>query len=224
LKKSINAPLFGKLKIDIKPQSTPFMTTNRKKIRLFLITALMTTAVMIVPIIYFMPRIIMLGAQKKLTSTDVVTNEGKAPLNHISHTHRFPTAKDKMIVRMNTDTFYSSGWFQLEDEPFIVHVPKTDGRYYSLQLNDSWTNAFAYIGKRATGSEEGTYAIVGPDWKGDLPAGVSKIQSPTNLIWVIGRTMYFGIDDIETVKTIQNQITFTPMSRYISKRLADSKA
>ena len=83
-----------------------------------------------------------------------------------------------------------------------------------MQFNDSWTNAFAYIGKRATGSEEGYYAIVGPDWKGDLPEGVKRIVSPTNLIWVIGRTMYFGKDDIERVKAIQKQITFTPLSRF----------
>ncbi len=181
---------------------------------LFGITVLITAALSILPMIYFAPRIIMLGAQYKLTNTDTITNEGKAPLNSISHTHRYPTAKDRIIVRMNTDTFYSSGWFQLEDEPFIVHVPKIDDRYFSLQLNDVWTNAFAYIGKRATGTEEGYYAIVSPDWKGELPKSIQKITAPTNLIWVIGRTMFFGEDDMKKVKSIQEQITFTPLSQF----------
>ncbi|MCK5683455.1 DUF1254 domain-containing protein [bacterium] len=191
-------------------------TTKKKKFKLFVITTILTAVLLIMPVIYFVPRVIMLGAQYKLTNTDTVTNEGKAPLNSISHTHRFPTAKDRIIVRLNTDTFYSSGWFELKKEPFIVHVPKTDGRYYSLQLNDSWTNAFDYIGKRATGSKEGYYAITGPNWKGELPPNIKKITAPTNLIWVIGRTMFFGEKDIEKVIAIQNQITFTPLSKFIN--------
>ncbi len=189
---------------------------HKNNLQLFVIIVFITAALAIFPIIYSLPRVVMLIAQYKLTNTDTVTNEGKAPLNSISHTHRFPTAKDRIIVRLNTDTFYSSGWFELGEEPLIIHVPETDGRYYSLQLNDAWTNAFAYIGKRATGNEEGYYAIVGPDWKGELPQGINKITSPTDLIWVIGRTMYFGKSDIEKVKAIQKQITFTPLGKFVA--------
>ncbi len=46
----------------------------------------------------------------RFTSVDEVTDVGRAPLNSISHTHRFPTPDDKIIVRPNADTFYSSGW------------------------------------------------------------------------------------------------------------------
>ncbi|MEA3450441.1 MAG: DUF1254 domain-containing protein [Bacteroidota bacterium] len=186
-----------------------------KNLKLFIKITITSAILFIFPIIYVMPRVIMLGAEYKLTNTEVVTNEGKAPLNHISHTHRLPTAKDKIIVRLNTDTFYSSGWFQLEDEPFVLQVPKTDGRYYSLQFNDSWTNAFAYVGKRSTGNEAANYVIVGPNWKGNLPSDLVKIVAPTNLIWVIGRTMYYGNKDIENVIKIQNEIIFTPLSKFI---------
>ncbi|RLD82505.1 MAG: hypothetical protein DRJ10_04970 [Bacteroidetes bacterium] len=192
-------------------------TMKKKNLQLFTLSTLISLAFFIMPIIYIMPRIVMMAAQYKLTDTDTVTNEGKAPLNSISHTHRFPTGKDKIIVRLNTDTFYSSGWFDLSEQPFIVHVPKTDGRYYSLQFNDTWTNAYAYIGKRATGSNEGYYAIVGPNWEGELPVGISKIKSPTNLTWVIGRTMYLGKNDIQNVIHLQKQITLTPLSKHIAK-------
>ncbi|MEA1910876.1 MAG: DUF1254 domain-containing protein [Spirochaetota bacterium] len=193
------------------------MTLNKKNIQLLVVTFLITFVLAVISIIYFAPRLIMRGAQFKLTNSETVTSEGIAPLNSISHTHRFPTAEDRVIVRLNTDTFYSSGWFQLKDEPFVVHVPETDGRYYSLQFNDVWTNAFAYIGKRTTGSEEGSYIIVGPKWEGDLPDGVKVITSPSNLIWVIGRTMFLGADDVEKVIAIQEQITFTPLSTYSIK-------
>ncbi len=190
-------------------------TQTKKNILLFLVTTVSSMVLFILILIFFAPRLVMLAAEKKLTGVDVVTSEGKAPLNNFSHTHRYPTAKDRIIVRLNTDTFYSSGWFKLKDEPYIIHLPKTDGRYYSLQINDVWTNAFAYLGKRATGSEEGSYAIVGPRWKGDLPDGVSKIVSPTNKIWIIGRTMFNGEDDMETVMAMQEQITATLLSEFV---------
>lgn len=180
---------------------------------LFAAVTLATAVILTFPIIYYIPRLVMEVARYKLTNVKSVTDGGKAPMNHISHTRRTPTAKkeDRLIVRMNVDTFYSSGWFDLGNGPFIVHVPETDGRYYSLQFNDSYTNAFAFIGKRATGSGEGYYALTGPGWQGELPKGVKRIEAPTNLVWVIGRTMFFGKEDIEYVKKLQSQITFTPI-------------
>jgi len=190
-------------------------TQTKKNLQLFLISTVSSTVLFILILIFFAPRLVMVAAEKKLTDVDVVTSEGKAPLNNFSHTHRYPTAKDRIIVRLNTDTFYSSGWFNLNDEPYIIHLPKTDGRYYSIQINDVWTNAFAYLGKRATGSEEGNYAIVGPRWKGNLPAGVTKIVSPTNKIWIIGRIMFNGEDDMEIVTALQEKITATPLSEFV---------
>ncbi len=183
---------------------------------LFALVSLVTAVILVFPIIYYIPRIIMEVARLKLTNVESVTDHGKAPMNHISHSGRTPTAnrEDRVIVRMNVDTFYSSGWFDLGKGPFIVHVPRTDGRYYSFQFNDSYTNAFAFIGKRATGSGEGYYALTGPGWKGKLPDGVKKIESPTNLVWVIGRIIFYGKDDIEYVKKLQSQITFTPLDEF----------
>ncbi|MCU0844760.1 MAG: DUF1254 domain-containing protein [Spirochaetes bacterium] len=195
------------------------MATKERKsstLMLFAAVTLVTAAVMTFPIIYFIPRVIMEVARLKLTNVDSVTDRGKAPMDHISHSNRTPTAnrEDRVIVRMNVDTLYSSGWFDLEKGPFIIHVPRTDGRYYSFQFNDSYTNAFAFIGKRATGSDEGYYALTGPGWKGKLPDGIKKIEAPTNIVWVIGRTIFYGKNDIEYVKKLQSQITFTPLDEF----------
>jgi len=189
---------------------------NSSALTLFVAVTLVTAVVMVVPVVYFIPRVIMEIARHRLTGVETVTDQGRAPMNRVSHTHRTPTAKkeDRVIVRMNVDTLYSSGWFDLSKEPVIIHVPETDGRYYSLQFNDSYTNAFAFIGKRATGSGEGYFALAGPGWKGTLPAGVKRIDSPTNLVWMIGRTMFYGKDDIENVKKLQSQMTFTPLGEF----------
>ena len=43
--------------------------------------------------------------------------------------------------------------------PAGADVPDTHDRYYVLQFIDAWTNNFAYIGRRATGTAEAEYLL-----------------------------------------------------------------
>ncbi|MGY0575593.1 DUF1254 domain-containing protein [Bradyrhizobium sp. RDM12] len=45
--------------------------------------------------------------------------------------------------------------------------------------------------RRLYGAKGGTFAIVGPGWKGTLPPEMVQINSPTRQVYVIGRT---GVD------------------------------
>ena len=70
------------------------------------------------------------------------------------------------------------------------------------------------LGSRTTGENGGTYVIAGPTWKGTLPSNLSDattIQSPTNLVWIIGRILVNGPDDVQNVHEIQDKITLTPI-------------
>ena len=63
-------------------------------------------------------------------------------------------------------------WLDLRAEPIVLSVPAVEKeRYYSVMLCDGNTFNYGYIGSRATGSEAGDYMVVGPDWKGETPAG-----------------------------------------------------
>ena len=80
------------------------------------------------------------------------------------------------------------------------------GRYYSVQLTDPSKNtAFAYVGKRTTGTEAGDYLICGPRWKGDIPKGVLQISSTNNSVLIIGRVLV-GNDDLPTAYSLSNQL------------------
>ena len=46
-------------------------------------------------------------------------------------------------------------------------MPETHGRFYALSLVDLWTNVFASVGARTTGTGPGTYVIAGPSWQRD---------------------------------------------------------
>jgi hypothetical protein len=54
-----------------------------------------------------------------------------------------------------------------------VHVPDTAGRYYTLAVTDFF-NEVTHIGRRTTGTAEGYFALVGPDFAGQLPEGVKS--------------------------------------------------
>src|SRR3984885_1857041 len=107
------------------------------------------------------------------------------------------------IVGPNIDTLYGYGWLDLTQEPQLLHVPDTNDRYYSIQLLDAYANTFAYVGPRATGTKEGIYAIVGPNWHGALPAGVKRIDAPTNLGLAFTRTLVAGDADLPAAQAIQ---------------------
>ena len=141
------------------------------------------------------------------TNTDKPLPNGHAPFNTFGHVGKLITAADKDVVSSNADTIYSSAFLDLTQGAALISVPDTSGRYYSLMLEDAYTNVFGYIGLRATGSGAGQYLIAGPGWQGETPAGAKRIDAPTPLVWVIGRTLIDGEKDMPNVAAIQRQYT-----------------
>lgn len=125
------------------------------------------------------------------------------PLNQFTHAPAYPGPDARTIVRPNVDTLYSIAWLDLSREPVVMTVPDMGTRYYLVQLLDAWTETFSVPGTRTTGNKAGTFAIVGPDWKGTVPSAMTTIDSPTNTVWVIGRIQTNGPDDYPAVRALQ---------------------
>jgi hypothetical protein len=138
----------------------------------------------------------------------------RTPANFFLHLPIFPNDKSHAVVRPNADTLYSTAWLDLAQEPILLQVPDTHGRYYMMQVLDAWTETIAVPGKRTTGTGEGWFAITGPQWSGKLPAGVQRIASPTNMVWLLGRTQTNTAADYAAVHEIQRQFLLMPLSRY----------
>jgi hypothetical protein len=80
---------------------------------------------------------------------------------------------------------------------------------------DGFTNVFQVPGKRTTGTKAQTYAITGPGWSGELPAGVTEYKSPTALVWILGRIYCTGTpEDYKAVHALQDKISVVPLSAY----------
>jgi hypothetical protein len=128
-----------------------------------------------------------------------------APINQFVHKREYPDETFTNVVSPNADTLYSFAFLDLSTSPVVLSLPDVGQRYYLMQLLDGWTNVFSSLGTRTTGNGSGRFLIAGPDWKGDIPKDHQLVQSPTNLVWIIGRTQTNGKDDYDAVHTIQNQ-------------------
>jgi hypothetical protein len=89
-------------------------------------------------------------------------------------------------------------------------------RYFTFELAGIDSDNFGYVGQRATGPKSGSFAIVGPEWEGDLPGDVdaSLAPAPTPWLLILGRTAVDDEADIATVRKLQEQYRLTPLSRW----------
>src|SRR5262249_35445175 len=150
----------------------------------------------------------------------VVTNVAEpkgahAPMGQFANLREYPNTSFKDVTAPNADTLYSSAFLDLGKEPYVLSLPNEAGRYYLMPMLSGWTDVFQVPGKRTTGTRAQTYAITGPGWKGTLPAGVKELKSPTNMVWILGRTYCTGTpEDYKAVHAIQDQYKLVPLSAY----------
>ena len=124
--------------------------------------------------IYGLPLVMNYAVMQEF-AVDKNSGQFKAPFNEIKNEHRVATPEDTAVITPNSDTPYSICWLDLRAEPMVVSVPAVEKeRYYAVQLIDGNTYNYGYIGSRATGPEPGDYLVVGPDWKGEKPAGIKQ--------------------------------------------------
>ncbi len=174
--------------------------------------------------IYAYPLVLMDITRKVQTNTIIPDTRTKhAPMNQFYHAPDFPDATFTDVVRANADTLYSFLWFDVSKEPLIIDVPDSGGRYYLLPMLDMWTDIFASPGKRTSGTEPQTYAITGPSWRGELPAGVTDIKAPTSEGWIIGRTQTNGKRDYDNVHKFQAGLKAIPLGEWRKKRFEPRK-
>jgi len=131
-----------------------------------------------------------------------------------NHMQSAPTPPFRIVVAPNGDTRYSSAWVDVSAEPQILHVPDAGGRYFVAQIMDMWTDVIADPTPRLANSAPHDYAIVGPQWNGVLPAGVTQVRSSTNDVWILARTRARPDDDANAITTIQQQYSVVPRSRF----------
>jgi hypothetical protein len=148
--------------------------------------------------------------------TNVAAPEGThAPMGQIIKLREYPDASFKDVTAPNADTLYTTAFFDVGKEPWVLSIPDMKDRYYLMPMLDGWTTVFQVPGKRTTGTGAQTYAITGPGWSGALPSGVKEYKSPTNIVWLLGRIYCTGTpEDYAAVHKLQDECKLVPLSSY----------
>ena len=127
-----------------------------------------------------------IAAYSKLTEPSVV---GGLPLgwNGIGMLTDYISPEEISVACPNQDVVYGTGFMDLETEPVVLQVPDFKDRFWVYAVYDARTSEFSKIGK-PYGTKPGFYLVVGPDWKGETPDGITAVlRSPTNKIFAVPR-------------------------------------
>ncbi|MED5608085.1 DUF1214 domain-containing protein [Pseudomonas sp. JH-2] len=136
----------------------------------------------------------------------------RAPLNRIGWATALSTPADKDMPTANNDTLYMSAVVRL-DEPYVLSVPDTADRYYVINVFDMYHDLEHYIGRRATGTGAGRFALVPPGWQGTLPEGVKALPVSTDKLWLWGRLHIRQGEDLAPVLALQEGFELRPLSQ-----------
>ena len=148
--------------------------------------------------------------------TNVPEAEGtRGPMGQIIKLREYPDASFRDVTAPNADTLYTTAFFDVGDEPWVVSAPDMKGRYFLLPFLSGWTDVFQVPGSRTTGTQAQTFLITGPGWSGTVPAGMSQLKSPTAIVWLLGRIYCTGTpEDYAAVHALQDQFRLQPLSTW----------
>lgn len=139
----------------------------------------------------------------------------RVPMGQFLNVPQYPPADYQGITAPNADTLYSAAWLDVGDEPWLFSHPDMGDRFYLFPMYSLWMPVIDVPGTRTAGGAAQTYAITGPGWTGDLPAGVKEIKSPTRYMYILGRTYCTGTEeDYAAVHKLQAEYTVQPLSTY----------
>jgi len=141
-----------------------------------------------------------------------------APVGYNTMLTNYVKPEQTFITCPNQDVTYGASFSALDKEPIVFQVPDFGDRFWVYALYDARTDEFAEIGK-PYGTKPGFYMIVGPNWKGETPKGITAVlHSSTELVFSVPRI--FKDDTEEDTKAIQpslSQIQFYPLSEFDGK-------
>lgn len=136
------------------------------------------------------------------------------PMGQFINIKRYPPADYRGVSAPNADTLYSVTWLDLA-EPQVFSHPDMGKRFYLFEMVDLWMNIFDTPGSRNQGGKARDYLLTGPDWKGEVPAGMTHIPVATRYMVILGRTYADGTEaDYTAVNALQAEYKITPLSSW----------
>ena len=141
-----------------------------------------------------------------------------APMNQVSMLTGYVNPAETYIADPNQDVVYGLGFLSFEKEPVVIQVPDFGDRFWTLPVYDARTDQISELGLQY-GTKPGFYMIVGPNWKGETPSGISGVvRSTTNFAATMPRIFLNDTpEDQAAIQPLLNQILVYPLSQFDGK-------
>ena len=140
------------------------------------------------------------------------------PMNQVVMLTGYIDPGETFIADPNQDVVYGLGWLSLEKEPVVIQVPDFGDRFWTFPVYDARTDQISELGLQY-GTKPGFYMVVGPNWKGDTPAGIAGVvRSSTDFAVTMPRIfMNDTPEDHAAIQPALSQIQFYPLSQFDGK-------
>ena len=133
------------------------------------------------------------------------------------------------VVAINDDTLYASTPLDLTascgpgckvPEPAILTVPETEAGYSVLTLSPYGDIFDSLLPSKPSGTvtPQTVYALTPPGYSGDLPAGVTRINMPLSLMFLIYRIDKFSpshVDQTQAATEFRAALQLQPLNGYL---------
>lgn len=141
-----------------------------------------------------------------------------APLNHLAMAHDYIEPQERDIACPNQDVVYGVALLALDVSPVVVQVPDFGKRFWVYQLGDIRTDSFAGMGSMY-GTKPGFYLIVGPNWRGSVPKGITRVFRADSETAFVGPRIFQDDtrEDRQAVQEVIQGIDVYPLSDYDGK-------
>ncbi|PMS14445.1 hypothetical protein C0Z18_31615 [Trinickia dabaoshanensis] len=142
--------------------------------------------------------------------------DSAAALNTLRPMPMTETGNDPLPPLADVDTLSANAWLDLSQEPVIVSVPNTRGRFLDARVLDMWTNVVWSTGSGAnarTGAPKPqTIALVPPGWDGQLPAGIERVDAPSKNLWLGVRIAALDARELPGARRLLSEVRVAPLS------------
>jgi hypothetical protein len=141
-----------------------------------------------------------------------------APPGSVSMLTDYIDEKQRFVTCSNQDTVYGAGYQHVDTKPVVIQVPDFGTRFFTYQIADARTESFGKIGKQY-GTKPGFYLVVGPNWKGTVPGGITGVlHSSTDLVAMFPRIFQDDTpEDKAAIQPLLNQVVVYPLTEFDGK-------
>ncbi|MEZ9388509.1 DUF1254 domain-containing protein [Vibrio lentus] len=155
------------------------------------------------------------AVRQTTTSVDAPMDNAMAPLNEMGKTRVLSGPQDRIVPTVNNDTLYSQAHYDLDlSGPMVIDIPRTDNRYYIVQLLDAYSDSIEDLHVKNVGDQGSKVLLVNKGWAGEVPEGIDRVvESRTPMVWLIQRTGVFGEQDLADALVTHDKFLSYPLDQ-----------